>query len=141
MNARMESLRNHVAVVTGASSGIGKVLALSLAAQGVEVFLTARSKEVLETVAKQAHTLGSRSHACPLDLTRDDDVCRLGASVQHEVGHLNILVLCGGTIVHGPLAEFPLADLDLMYRAHLRRYYAPFKTSLPLFRKAQGQIV
>jgi NADP-dependent 3-hydroxy acid dehydrogenase YdfG len=48
----MESLKKQVAVVTGASSGIGKAIALSLAAQGAELYLAARRKELLEAVAK-----------------------------------------------------------------------------------------
>jgi NADP-dependent 3-hydroxy acid dehydrogenase YdfG len=110
VDLRMESLKNHVAVVTGASSGIRKTLALSLAAQGTEVWLGGWRKEVLEEVAMQA--LGSRGHACSLDLTCDYDVRNLGEKLEREANRLNILVLCGGTIVHGPLAEFSLADLD-----------------------------
>lgn len=137
----MESLRNQVAVVTGASSGIGKTLALSLAAQGAEVWLVARRKEVLEAVAKEAQARGSRGHVCSLDLTSDEDVRSLGEKLQREVGSMNILVLCGGTIVHGPLANFSLADLDLMYRSNLRSYCTLLQVMLPLLRKAKGQIV
>src|SRR2546427_12927190 len=96
----MESLKNQIAVVTGASSGIGKAIALSLAAQGAEVCLVARRRELLENVAKQAHALGSRGHACPADLTKDDENRGLGDRVQKDIGHLNILVLCGGAICH-----------------------------------------
>ena len=137
----MESLENYVALVTGASSGIGKTLALSLAAQGTEVWLIGRRKQVLEEVATQAQTRGTRAHACSLDLTRDDDVRNLGEKLEREASRLNILVLCGGTIVHGSLAKFPLADGDLMYSSNLRAYYALLQATLPLLRKAQGQIV
>jgi len=137
----MESLKNQTAVVTGASSGIGKTLALSLAAQGAEVWLVGRRKEVLEEVGKHVQTLGSRSHACSLDLTCDDDLHDLRDRLEHQVGHLNILVLCGGTIVHGPLAKFSMADLDLMYGSNLRAYHALLQATLPLLRKVRGQIV
>ena len=137
----MESLKNQAVLVTGASSGIGKSLALSLAAQGAEVWLVARRKAVLEEVAKHAETLGSRGHVCSLDLTCDDDVHNLGKRLESEAGHLNILVLCGGTIVHGPLGKFSLADVDLMYRSNLRAYHALLQATLPLLRKARGQIV
>ena len=55
----MESLKDQIAVVTGASSGIGKAVALSLAGHGAEVCLVARRRGLLEDVAKQAHALGS----------------------------------------------------------------------------------
>ena len=137
----MESLKNQVAVVTGASSGIGKAIALSVAAQGTEVCLVARRRELLEDVAKQAQALGSHGHACPADLTKDEDIRGLGERVQKDFGRLNILVLCGGAIFHGPLEKASLADFDLMYRSNVRGHYLMIQTMLPLLRKAAGQIV
>src|SRR5713226_3978707 len=137
----MESLKNQIAVVTGASSGIGKAIALSLAAQGTELYLAARRKELLEVVAKDAQALGARAHACPVDLTKDEDIHALGEKLQREFSRLNILVLCGGAIAHGTHGTAPLADLDLMYRSNVRGHYALIQTMLPLLRKAPGQIV
>ena len=97
----MESLKNQIAAVTGASSGIGKAIALSLAAQGAELCLAARRKEQLEMVVKEAQALGAHAHACPVDLTKDEDIHALGEKVQREFGRLHILVLCGGAIAHG----------------------------------------
>jgi NADP-dependent 3-hydroxy acid dehydrogenase YdfG len=137
----MESLKNQVAVVTGASSGIGKAIALSIAAQGAEVCLVARRRELLEDVVKQAQSLGSRGHACPADLTKDDDIRGLGERFQKDFGHVNILVLCGGAIFHGSLEKASVADLDLMYRSNVRGHYLLIQTMLPLLRKSPGQIV
>src|SRR5216683_8226823 len=137
----MESLKNQIAVVTGASSGIGKAIALSLAGQGTEVCLVARRRELLEDVAKQAQALGSRGHACPADLTKDEDIRGLGERVQKDFARLNILVLCGGAIFHGPLEKASLADFDLMYRSNVRGHYLMIQTMLPLLRQSKGQIV
>jgi NAD(P)-dependent dehydrogenase (short-subunit alcohol dehydrogenase family) len=137
----MESLKDQSAVVTGASSGIGKAMALSLAGQGAEVRLVARRCELLEDVAKQIHALGSRGHACPGDLTKHEDIRGLGERFQKEFGHVNILVLCGGAIFHGPLEKASLADFDLMYRSNVRGHYLMIQTLLPLLRKSAGQIV
>jgi len=137
----MESLKEQIAVVTGASSGIGKAIALSLAGHGAEIYLVARRRELLENVAKQVQALGSRGHACPADLTKDDDIRSLGERVQKDFGHLNILVLCGGAISHGALEKASLADLDLLYRSNVRGHYAMLQTMLPLLRKGPGQIV
>ena len=97
----MESLKNHIAVVTGASSGIGKAIALALGGHGAELYLAARRKETIEGVAKEAQSRGTQGHSCSLDLTKDEDIRALGEKLQREVGHLNILVLCGGAIAHG----------------------------------------
>lgn len=137
----MESLKKQLAVVTGASSGIGKAIALSLAAQGAELYLAARRKELLETVAKEAQALGTHAQACPVDLTKEEDIRSLGEKLQREAGLLNILVLCGGAIAHGSLEKASLADLDLMYRSNIRGHYALIQTVLPLLRKDPGQIV
>ena len=91
----MESLNGQIAVVTGASSGIGKAIALSMATHGAEVCLVARRRELVEDVAKQIHALGSRGHACPADLTKDDDI-GVGERCQKDFGRVNILVLCRG---------------------------------------------
>lgn len=137
----MESLKDQFAVVTGASSGLGKAIALGLAAQGAELYLAARRKELLEGVAAEARSRGARAHPCLLDLTNDEDIRALGHKVQSEAGKLHILVLCGGAIAHGPHAAAPIADLDLMYRSNLRGHYALVQTVLPLLKKAPGQIV
>ncbi|HKV25747.1 MAG TPA: SDR family NAD(P)-dependent oxidoreductase [Candidatus Acidoferrum sp.] len=137
----MENLKNQIAVVTGASSGLGRAIALGLAAQGVELYLAARRVELLEGVAKDAVALGGRAHACRLDLTNDEDFSGIESRVRTEAGKLHILVLCGGAISHGPLETAPIADLDLMYRANVRGHYALIQTMLPLLKKAPGQIV
>ncbi len=137
----MENLKNQIAVVTGASSGIGKAIALALAGKGAEVCLVARRRGLLEQVAKQVEALGSRGRACPADLTKDDDIRGLVEKVQRDLGQVNILILCGGAISHGTLEKASLADFDLMYRSNLRGHYAMIQTLLPLIRKCQGQIV
>src|ERR1051325_8516623 len=137
----MESLKNQVAVVTGASSGIGKAIALALAGQGAELYLAARRKEALEGAVKEAQALGSSAHPCLLDLTSDEDICALGERVPREAGRLNILVLCGGAIAHGPHEKAPLTNLDLMFRSNVRGHYSLIQMMLPLLRKSLGQIV
>lgn len=137
----MDTLKNRLAVVTGASSGIGKVIALTLAGQGAEVCLVARRREALEAVAEQIHAGGGRGHVCRADLTCDEDIFELAQKIQRDFGRVDVLVLCGGAISHGPLERAPLAELDLMYRANLRAHYALTQALLPLLRKQKGQIV
>jgi NADP-dependent 3-hydroxy acid dehydrogenase YdfG len=137
----MDALKNQLAVVTGASSGIGKSIALTLAGQGAEVCLVARRREALETVAELIHASGGRSHVCTADLTSDEDIQSLAQKITRDFGRLDVLVLCGGAIFHGPLDRASLAEFDLMYRSNVRGHYALVQSLLPLLRKQSGQIV
>jgi NADP-dependent 3-hydroxy acid dehydrogenase YdfG len=101
----------------------------------------ARRRELLEEVAKQAKALGARGHACPADLTKDEDIRALGARFENDFGRVNILVLCGGSIIHSSLEKASIADFDLMYRSNVRGHYLMIQTMLPLLRKGTGQIV
>ena len=141
MTKTVDTLRDQVAVVTGASSGIGKAIALSLAAQGAEVCLVARRADALKAVAEEAGARGKRGHVCAADLTKDDDIQAVAEKVGGQFGRVDVLVLCGGAISHGPLERASLADFDLMYRANLRGHYALTQALLPLLRKQHGQIV
>jgi NADP-dependent 3-hydroxy acid dehydrogenase YdfG len=134
-------LENQVAVVTGASSGIGKAIALALAQSRVEVCLVARRREALDAVAREAQGNGTRSHVCCTDLTSDKDIQSLREQLERGPGRVDILILCGGAISHGPLEKAPLAEFDLMYRSNLRGHYALTQALLPLLRKQHGQIV
>ncbi|MGC2829834.1 MAG: SDR family NAD(P)-dependent oxidoreductase [Candidatus Acidiferrum sp.] len=136
-----ETLKDQVAVVTGASSGIGKAIALTLAERGVEVHLVARRRDALEAVADQVRSIGTRGHVSPADLTSDDDIRELAEKMRRDFHQVDILVLCGGAIFHGPLESAQLADFDLMYRSNLRGHYALTQALLPLLRRRPGQIV
>src|SRR5437016_1933624 len=137
----MESLKDCVTVVTGASSGIGRAIALALAAQGATVCLVARRQAELEEVARQACALGGRSYVCPADMTRDEDIAAVAEYVNQNFGRADALVLCGGAIFHGPLETASLEEFDLMYRANIRGHYALIQRLLPLVRKQRGQFV
>ena len=137
----MDTLKDQFAVVTGASSGIGKGIALTLAAQGAEVCLVARRREALEAVAEEVRAVGGRSHVCRTDLTSDEDIHELAQTITREFDRVDVLVLCGGAIFHGPLERAPLAEFDLMYRSNVRGHYALTQALLPLLRKQKGQVV
>ena len=137
----METLKDQVAVVTGASSGIGKAIALALAGRGAEVCLAARRREALEAVAALVRAQGVKGHVFPADLTSDEDIRGLAEKIQRDFHGVDVLVLCGGAIFHGKLECAPLAEFDLMYRSNLRGHYALIQALLPLLRERKGQIV
>ncbi len=91
----MDTLKNQLAVVTGASSGIGKTISLALAGHGAEVCLVARRREALETVAERIRGNGGRSHVCSADLASDEDIQSLAQKINRDFGRVDVLVLCG----------------------------------------------
>ncbi|WP_164114387.1 SDR family NAD(P)-dependent oxidoreductase [Sphingorhabdus sp. Alg239-R122] len=82
-----------LALVTGASRGIGAEIAKTLAAQGAHVILTARTSSDLEQVEETIHTAGGKATIAPLDLTDPESISRLAQAVSGRWGALDILVL------------------------------------------------
>ena len=89
----MPSLDGQIALVTGASKGIGAATAKALAAAGAHVVLTARDVRALESVEDEIHAAGGASTIAPLDLTEGDSVSRLAQAVAQRWDRLDILVL------------------------------------------------
>lgn len=86
-------LEGRLALVTGASKGIGAATAKALAEAGAHVILTARDVKSLETVEDEIHELGGSSTIAPLDLTEPDAIARLGAAVSGRWDTLDFLVI------------------------------------------------
>jgi NADP-dependent 3-hydroxy acid dehydrogenase YdfG len=136
-----ELLRDQMALVTGASQGIGKAIALALAAAGAGVCLVGRDLERLEAVADSARALERPAHTYHADLTVDADVRDLRTDLTREVGRLDILVLCAGCYSRGRIEDASPEEFDVLYRANVRAPYVLTRALLPLLREARGQIV
>ena len=94
-----------VVLITGASSGIGKALALKIGDAGGEVILVARTKEKLDEVAKEIEDAGGTAHVHPADLSEIDDVARLGDEVLAAHGRVDILVNNAGRSIRRSVAN------------------------------------
>jgi len=129
------------ALVTGASSGIGRAIALELASGGAGVWLVARHAEALEATAAAARRAGG--HACSqlLDVGNDEDLERLRDRLAKESHGLDILVHGAGTHFLGAVADAPIAQFDQQYRVNVRGPYLLTQLLLPLLRQRRGQIV
>ena len=135
----MPGLTGQVALVTGASSGIGEAIATALAADGASVCLAARRRDELERVLDRIGADANRAY--PTDLTDDRQVRDLVAAVETEPGRLDLLVHCAGTISVGSVAEAPVEALDNHYAVNLRARYLLTQATLPMILASQGQIV
>lgn len=87
-----------LALVTGASRGIGAATAKALAAEGAHVILTARTAGALERVEEAIHAVGGTATIAPLDLIETDSIARLASAVAERWGTLDILVLNAATL-------------------------------------------
>ena len=101
-------LENRIALVTGASRGIGGATAEALAAAGAHVILTARTAEDLELAEERIHQAGGTATIAPLDLTEADGIARLAGAVAQRWDRLDILMLNAATL--GSLT--PVAQID-----------------------------
>jgi NADP-dependent 3-hydroxy acid dehydrogenase YdfG len=133
----MSSADSAVALVTGASSGIGRAIALALAESGTSLALVGRQEDAIGEVAGHAR----RAETYVLDLTDDSAVTGLAARIEDDFGRLDVLVHSAGTIALGPLAEAPVGQLDAQYRVNVRAPYLLTQVCLPLLRAVGGQIV
>lgn len=97
-----QSLAGRIALITGASRGIGRAVALAFAKEGAHVILLARTQGALEEVDDEVKALGGTATLIPLDLADGDKIDALGPTLLERWGHLDILVGNGGML--GPLS-------------------------------------
>ena len=101
----METVKGKVAIVTGASSGIGRGIAHELAKAGAVTVLAARSAGKLQSLAAEIATAGGTAHAVQTDVTREDDLLNLFAETKRLAGPPDILVNNAGIADATPLEE------------------------------------
>src|SRR5262245_19072591 len=120
-----------VALVTGATRGIGREIALALAREGLSVAVTARSVDQVEKVAAEARALGVAAEALALDVTDPDAVAAAPHVVASRLGAVDVLVNNAGVAESSPLVKAGLAQWDRHLRVNatgpfvLTRYFLP----------------
>jgi NAD(P)-dependent dehydrogenase (short-subunit alcohol dehydrogenase family) len=102
-------LTSRIALVTGASRGIGYATAVALARQGAQIIAVARTQGGLEELDDEIRKLGGSATLVPLSLTDSDGIARLGAALHERHGRIDILI--GNAGVPGPSS--PLGHIDL----------------------------
>lgn len=137
----MTALSDCVAVVTGASSGVGRAVALGLAAEGSRVCLVGRRLETLEAVAEVARGRATHVSIFKADLTKDEETRELAANLQRDVGTIDVLVHAAGVISLGRLEQTPIEDFDRQFDTNVRAAYLLTQALLPMVRAGKGQIV
>jgi short-subunit dehydrogenase len=116
----MMTLEGRVAVVTGASGGIGAGLAAMLAEAGARVVLAARRKAELDRVATDIRRNGGSALPIVTDLARDDSLANLVSQTRAELGPIDILVNNAGYAVWKPLEATSMAEWDQTFAVNVR---------------------
>lgn len=136
------SMKDQVIIITGASSGIGKELALRYAKEGARLVLAARNKKKLETLADDCSILGGKAIAVPTDVSEETQCKHLIESSIEEFGKIDMLVNNAGITMWAYFDE--VTDLKIMERImqvnYLGSVYCTYY-ALPHLKKSKGRIV
>ena len=115
------SLEGKVAIVTGASLGIGRSIALGLAEHGAHVALAARQAEPLEEAAEAVRALGRQAVAVPTNVRRADELEQLVEATRRQLGRVDILVNNAATTPHyGPIHELDGGAFDVIMNTNVK---------------------
>lgn len=138
----MKKTNDKTALVTGAGSGLGRAIAITLAKKGYKVFLTGRREEKLRDVENEIGK--ERAFVIPADVTKEKSVQELREKLSAETdGNLDLLVNnVGGVPAMGAIADLSLDDWNLMMDTNLTSQFLVTKAFLPELRKSNnGQII
>ncbi len=139
---QQKAFRDQVVIVTGASAGIGKALAVQLAGQGAKVVIAARRAERLEQVASECRSLGGEVLAVPTDVSDGSQCKALIEKTIAAYGRLDMLINNAGLAVSALFDEYP--DLHLFKHTMDVNFYGavyPTYYALPHLKQTRGRIV
>ncbi len=137
---RRQYADGQVAWITGAGSGIGKALALELAARGATVVVSGRRLSHLEEVAKEIERAGGRALPVACDVTDEDDVARAVGQIVQELGRLDVCVANAGFSVMGPIAKLSAEDWRRQLDTNVVGAAITAKHAIPHLEKTAGRI-
>ena len=134
--------RGRVAVMTGASSGIGLAVAQHLARAGAAVVLGARRADKLDEAVAKIRGEGGRAEAVTMDVTSETDVARLVSHAETTFGGLHIVVCNAGFGFYGTVEETPPDVMRRMMEVNFIGTYLTARAALPIFRRqASGHLM
>ena len=135
-------LSGRVALVTGASRGIGRAIAQALAAEGAPVALAARSGEDLERLADDIRKTGGEALPVPCDVSRPEDIERATRSTVEHYKRVDVLINNAGIGKRGKLDELTIEDWDRTFAVNLRGVFLMTQSVVPhMKRQGSGHII
>lgn len=138
----MISLEDKVVIVTGASRGIGRAIALVFAKEKAKVILAARNKKELVKVARQIAKQKGRCLVIPCDVRKENQIKKLVKQTFQAYKRIDILVNNAGLGIRKPVIEFTNQDWDLIVDTNLKGPFLSTREVLPIMMKQKsGQII
>lgn len=136
------NLKGKVAVVTGASSGLGLDAARAYAKYGADVALLARRKEKLEAVAAEIESMGRKALAVVCDVSDPDSIKHAADEVLAHFGKVDIILNNAGIATRGSVVDLPIEEWDKAMNTNVRGIYLICKHFIPgMIERQYGKIV
>ncbi|WP_205510181.1 SDR family oxidoreductase [Longitalea arenae] len=137
MNTSLQAMSTKTVVITGASSGVGKAMALELAREGAKLVLAGRRKDALDELVAECNQLGGLALAVPADMRSLDAIHQLASQAFQFGGSIDVWINNAGVLAAGNLEEIPAEVNESVIRTNLLGYIHGAHTVLPYF-KEQG---
>lgn len=134
--------KSQTALVTGATEGIGRAIALALAKAGYRVGICARTAAKVDALVAELRASGAETSGCPADVSSPEDVHALVTQVERDLGPVDVLVNNAGIARIRPIAELTLDDWDATMATNVRGMFLMTQAVLPGMRaRRRGAIV
>ncbi len=140
-----QTLDGKVAIITGGSRGIGRTVALSLAQNGCDIVIAAKTDEpnpklpgTIFTVAKEVEALGRKALPIRVDVRNDDEIASMAARTMEKFGRIDILINNAGALWWQPVLDTPMKRYDLINQINSRASFACTQAVLPHMLAGQG---
>ena len=140
----MPLLQNHIAVITGAGSGIGRAIALGYAREGARIVLLDRDEKAAAEAAKEIRDTGAKADSFALDVAKRDDCVAMAKQITDKVGQVSILVNNAGIVRRNGMlgaAETVINDWDDIITVNLTGVFNTTHAFLAPLRASKGRII
>jgi NAD(P)-dependent dehydrogenase (short-subunit alcohol dehydrogenase family) len=132
MNAK--PLTGKIALITGASKGLGRAMAVALAGAGAELLLVSRNTQQLSDTARAAENAGAGVEVFRTDVTQEEDVRKLETEIRGKTGKLHILINNAGINVRKPVTDFTLAEWRQVLDTNLTGPFLMCRSFVPMMK-------
>ena len=136
------TFEGRIAIVTGATRGIGRVIAIQLAKAGVKVAIVGRDEEKAKDVLSQINTIGGDAIYVLGDISQDRECERIVDAVYSAFGQIDILVNCAGALTSTPLENITREEWDRLLAVNLSGTFFMIQKAIPFLEKSKsGRII